>query len=279
MGGKQRLADDIIDAMNVPANTPRLVEPFCGALGFSTVFAKRFHRAELHVSDGEPRLISLWTACQTRAYDLQAACAKLLLGWECCETDDARKAWFYELRDAYNEGRTDDRDAAFLCLMKLGFNGLMRTNAKNELTTPMGFYVPGKMYKHGEVLRFGASLTKRWVFSCRSYEFSLDSIIPGSTVYLDPPYLEDPTLKSKSFQGYSATFFDEDWLPHYMRQAIRRGAARVAMSQTANAKHWRKVLPEAEQIPIYRRQGANSDRGTVGVPIVEEVLLLMRGPS
>lgn len=277
VGGKQRLADEIIARMRKATpmdKATRLVEPFCGPFGFTCSFAAQFPRVSIYASDRQALLVSLARAVQNTPNRLAADLEELSKQWVAQPDKESKKRWFYALRDSFNQHLHGHRilpnaDAVFMAIMRTGYTGLLRFNRDGLINTPAGHCKDKPIEDTDRILEFSQAI-RGWSLSCRSYEDSIADVKPGSVVYLDPPYRE-------TYNDYTAGGFNEDGLPDYMRECIARGALLVVMSQSWHEEHWRRVLPDAELQSIERRQGVNADAGEKGRPLVREALLIMRG--
>jgi len=275
VGGKKRLRKQIADAMEsampgVFARAPRIVEPFCGSMAMTVELAARAPNASIVTSDGEPRVVAMWRALAAspkcfleRVLREQHAYQNAIVG------NDAewRRAWFFDLRNLINSGNAPDW--SLFSLLQTGFNGIMRTNRKGGINVPPGF-LTGKPYVDPEViLAFGKAL-KRWGAPiCRDFSHSLADVIPGSIVYLDPPYVG-------TFKGYAQLSFSDSRLAPFVRGCLGPyGAAMVAMSNSQVPDGWLEEFPDSIEVSFERSQSVNSNKAKRGK--VREVLLIMKG--
>lgn len=271
VGGKKRLRKQIADAMElvmfgVFARTPRIVEPFCGSMAMTVELAARAPNASIVTSDGEPRVVAMWRAL---ARDPANFLREVIADQAAYQTDDLaeRRAWFLNLREQIN--LVSANDSALFSLLQTGFNGIMRTNRKGGINVPPGF-LTGKPYVDPDViLAFGKAL-KRWGAPiCRDFSHSLADVIPGSIVYLDPPYVG-------TFKGYAQLSFSDSRLAPFVRGCLGPyGAAMVAMSNSQVPDGWLEEFPDSIEVSFERSQIVNSNKAKRGK--VREVLLIMKG--
>lgn len=118
------------------------------------------------------------------------------------------KDTYYWVRSEFNRMRKCVRRSAyFLYLNHLCFNGIFRTNLKNEFNTPFGGSRLSMIDKES-FLRFSTLIQKVEFHSC-DFEKFLETVNPnGGTIYMDPPYY---TEGQRVFREYGPkTFSHED---------------------------------------------------------------------
>lgn len=271
VGGKRKLAPAILDHV-LPAT--RLIEPFGGSLSFTGAFAERFPKVPVYASDALAPMIDLWLRLANEQSEIHAMLEELGAVYKRKNRAD-RKSWYYTLREAYTQGFADeDTSAAVLfTMLRTCYNGMFRTSPKTGIfNTPAGYMQTNAMYNPETVREFGR-LIRKWKLSCRDYRNAIDDVIPGSFVYLDPPYKD-------TYDGYCGkTGFDQRGLPPFIRECVRRGAQQVIMSQSWTPDFWAEMLPEAKQIQLERREGINQNVADVGRPLVKELLLIVENRS
>jgi len=155
---------------------------------------------------------------------------------------DRRKAYFYEIRSAYNRKRhTIDhsryseswvqRAAQLVFLNKTCYNGLFRMNSKGEFNTPAGSCGNPSIYDEENLLRVAELLQ---IAEIRRLHFAeLGRAVGQHTfVYFDPPYR--PLTKSANFTAYS-TFQFQDRQQIELATLYRKLAGREARLMLSNS--------------------------------------------
>ena len=227
VGGKTQILDDVLALF--PKQMTNYHEPFVGGgsvlLGFlSHVKAKKIAMTgKVFASDLNSNLIGLYKNVQLYPEDLIAEVKKLndefskIQGKEVNrkattldEAKTSQESYYFWIRSKFNrltkEQRTTIPASAMLLFMnKTCFRGVYREG-------PNGFNVPFGNYKNpgildNEHIRSVSALLKDVVFSCHSFEKSLENLEQGDFVYLDPPYA--PETES-SFVSYTAEGFSLD---------------------------------------------------------------------
>jgi DNA adenine methylase len=120
-----------------------------------------------------------------------------------------RKAYFYEIRDKYNNKPIDgiNRATQMIFLNKTCFNGLFRLNKKGGFNVPFGDYKNPKILDESNLINVSKSLQKVELKVADFRELEKVVTTEDSFVYFDPPYR--PLSKTSSFTSYSKTSFDE----------------------------------------------------------------------
>ncbi len=202
VGGKRSLLKEILPRIKKVYADGTYFEPFVG--GGAVFFGLKPKVA--FISDSNSSLIHFY---QTMSDDF----ALLNLINEDAETynsltDTEQKAYFYMVRERFNQRSLDNRHAAdFYLLNKLGFNGLYRENSSGFYNTPFGqrnkLPVPAfaNWSAAREMLHSASPQTLPFEDSCARAE-------KGDFVYFDPPYI--PLTETASFTSYSASGFGLD---------------------------------------------------------------------
>lgn len=109
------------------------------------------------------------------------------------------------------------RAARFIYLNRYCFNGLYRTNLSGHFNVPYGGDRSGKMPTLKHLMLCSSSLKIANLVSC-SFESTLESVVSGDFVYMDPPF----SVKAvRTFREYSASSFNDKQLK-LLRQWMRR---------------------------------------------------------
>lgn len=229
-GGKQALAPLLAPLFpSLERRTYR--EPFLG--GGAMFFHLRPRHAVL--SDALADLIVTYEVVRDAPRELLA-----LLGQLEREHSDAR---FYEVREAFNEGRPAarrgaagkgarsgearrERAAWLLYLNRTCYNGLFRTNQAGEFNVPVGRYRDPRIADAERILAASRALAGPPPAELRHapFDVSLADAARGDFVYLDPPYV--PLSPTSSFSAYADGAFgpgDQARLAACFRELDDRG--------------------------------------------------------
>lgn len=123
--------------------------------------------------------------------------------------ENARRAYFYEVRSRYNTAalNENERAAYFIFLNQTCFNGLYRENANGGFNVPFGSYKKPKIC-NVDVIMADHKLLSNVVITCGDYKSVFHYLGEGyNFVYLDPPYR--PLLGSSNFKHYSKSGFGD----------------------------------------------------------------------
>ncbi len=184
-GIKTKLVPAIVSIL--PEYEGRWIEPFLG----TGVVAFNVRPENAVLNDINPHIIRFYRAIQegvinkytVREY-LERAGAKL------AAAGDNGYDYFREVRDRFNEYH-DPLD--FLFLSRAGFNGMMRFNKKGQWNVPF-CKKPGRFSKSyitkivNQVDAVSKVIKPQWIFTCSSFEASIEAAGAGDIVYCDPPY-------------------------------------------------------------------------------------------
>ncbi len=199
VGGKGRLLSQLLPLLPPGVEHMRHVEPFMG--GAAMFFARRPERALL--CDVNEALVATYEAVRDHVDEVIAALRPLSLRHD--------KERYYEVREAYNEGRDGvhgpARAAQFIYLNKTCFNGLHRVNRRGEFNVPAGRYKSPRILDE-EGLRAASDQLAYADLMVEPFEGLLRNARPGDFVYLDPPY--EPVSRTASFTSYAQGGFSQD---------------------------------------------------------------------
>jgi DNA adenine methylase len=202
VGGKTQILPDVLGRF--PKTIANYHEPFLGGgsvllglLGSPDIAVS----GTCYASDVNPILINFYQTVQRRLEDLISDVRTLVR--EYAASDD-REAFYYRMRDRFNQVSHDSVESAalFLFLNKTCFRGVYREG-------PRGFNVPFGHYTTTDVLdeanlRGVSAAIQSVVFTCESFEAALARPKAGDFVYADPPYIPETQT---SFVGYVAGGF------------------------------------------------------------------------
>ncbi|EPT6389923.1 Dam family site-specific DNA-(adenine-N6)-methyltransferase [Salmonella enterica subsp. enterica serovar Newport] len=231
-GGKYSLLPEL-DRL-IPAGK-RLIEPFVGG---GSVFLNSDKHERFLLADVNADLINL--------YQMLAVVPDSVIG-------EAIKAFrhlndvenYIAIREAFNAQQLNatERAAAFLCLNRHCFNGLMRYNLDGFFNVGWGKYKAP--YFPEEEIRAFRQKSHACVFMTAGFERTLRLAGDGDVVYCDPPY--EPMPGTAGFTTYASGGFSWD--------------SQVALAESCVAAHQRgaKVFISNSTAPrvieLYERHG------------------------
>lgn len=272
VGGKYKIADQIINLMNIPSYCTDLISPTCGGLGFETKFYSKYPNFHYYSSDNNTWLINLYQIIKKYPVKFYKAIYKYDKKWKSLRSKELRKKWYYFLRDQFNYSKISNFEKAvlFLILVKTGYNGLMQINNKGELTTAFGFGVVDNLIDLNNYKQF-VKFTKKCKFNNSDYFESLKYINDESVVYIDPLYKDSKQIYSSNLEDSSVKK-----LISFMKASRDKGAPITTMSNSYDPRFWQKLLPDAEIYTIERNQGIHRDVVKKGRHKVKENLIILR---
>lgn len=169
------------------------VEPFAGS---AVLFFRNLPQVA-YLNDLNSALIDFYKHSQMWPHKL----------WQVYEGLDVDKESYYQARQEFNSQPSSvRRSALFMYLNHLCFNGIYRTNLKNEFNTPFG----GEKLKLIDKVQYLAfcDQVKDVSFFSEDFQLFLDNCDPrNSTIYMDPPYY---TAGQRVFREYGPKTFEHD---------------------------------------------------------------------
>lgn len=270
VGGKYKIADQIMSLMDIDFNVKKLVSPTCGGLGFDIKFYIKHPNVKIYASDSNKWLIDLYNHIKYTPKLFLKKIEKLNSQWKILNKKQ-RKIWYYDLRNNFNFKYSGiEKSVAFFALIKTGYNGLMQINDKNELTTAFGFGVINELINIDNYEKF-VYFTENVKFIHRDIDQSIVDVDRETLVYIDPLYKD-----SKQMYYSRENNFLEEKLVSYMIECHKKGSPLVAMSNSYDPLFWKKMLSKFEINTVYRKQGIHRNVVEKGRPIIKENLLILR---
>jgi DNA adenine methylase len=269
VGGKYKIADELLHIINIPDYIEFLDEGMCGGLGFTTRFYDKYPKIKIRANDKNSWLIELYKDIQLKPNLFLDKLLKYNSIWKNFRSKEDKKNWYYDLRNKFNNNKFIgiDKSVVFLVLVKTGYNGLMQINNKGELTTAFGFGEIKKLIDINSYDKF-VNFVKKVIFYNSDYEKLTNKITNKSFVYLDPLYKD-------SKQMYVNQSQDTKNLIRFMYKCYDKGAL-VAMSNSYDPKYWKTNIPNAEIHTVFRQQGVHRDVVKKGRFLVKENLIILR---
>lgn len=229
-GGKKQLLPELIS--HLPEGFGKAItkyaEPFVGGGAFLFSILGSYALDEVYVCDINQSLITTYKIIRDNVDNLVESLFILQTQFVPLEKE-ARKMFYYQKRDRYNELVLTQNNglelaSLFIFLNRTCFNGLYRVNKKNQFNVPMGDYT-NPLICDEQLLRKDSEVLKNTNIICANYKESASSIDERTFVYFDPPYR--PLNTTASFTSYSSTGFtdkDQIELAHYVTELTMRGA-------------------------------------------------------
>lgn len=177
-GGKSRELQTIRE--NSPAVFSRVVEPFCGSAAVAFAFEK-----PALISDSRADVINVFKVVQDKT--LYPYLQELVDKTSAVNDHDDLERIFYTQRDE-KWTTTDPLERAFrfLVIRQLVFSGIDRINVKTgKENAPFGHYPKFSCYlseQHHKLLQ-------TWDIKRQDWSHTMDEVVDGDFVFLDPPYL------------------------------------------------------------------------------------------
>lgn len=175
-------------------------DPFLGSGSIFLLLVRDGHLdGHAVLSDANPDVMDLHRNVRDRVGDLIERMVLLQKSYNEAASDEAREGLYYAVRSRFNlskdlAGRASpERTAEFIFLLRAGYNGVVRYNAKREYNIA---------WAKRHQIEFFTSATPRDTFLATSlalqdagveiavadFEESLRAVKEGDFVYLDPPY-------------------------------------------------------------------------------------------
>ncbi len=228
-GGKKQLLPEL--GSHIPEGFGKTItkyaEPFVGGGAFLFFLLKKYHLESVYISDINKSLITAYETVRDNVDGLIAQLDRLQEQYIPLEKE-ARKTFYYEKREHYNQLNKSQNDSLelaslFIFLNRTCFNGLYRVNTKNEFNVPMGEY-KNPLICDEQLLKENSEALKNTNIVCANYKESASFIDEKTFVYFDPPYR--PLNSTASFTSYSSNGFtdkDQVELASYAKELSNRG--------------------------------------------------------
>ena len=245
------MASKVLDLLALDGAAPCvLYEPFLGAGAVSLAALERWPDVRVCGSDASGPLCAVWDGVLAYPYAV-AACLDDLTDAPCTE------ARYYDLRAAFNTlwAERDTVPLSFarfaalaIYLNRAGFNGLWRFNRRGELNVPWGKREDVKVSTfdadawaavggYVDPLRMAVG-HGGYDGVCALGSLACGRVLPGTVVYLDPPYAAPRGSDARPFVAYGTGLgwtMDDTFRVVDLATRVAEQGARVVLSHSADA--------------------------------------------
>lgn len=268
VGGKGQLLEQF--ELLFPEKYNSYFEPFVG--GGAVFFALNPKKA--HLNDINKTLVNTYINIKENTNKLVTSLKKLEEEF-ISKNQNARKEFYYSVRDRYNSLPHDDFERAlyFLFLNKTAFNGVYRENSKGGFNVPLGSYKNPKIVDE-ENLNLVANVLANTKITNGSFVDAVKNAKAGDFVYFDPPY--HPLSETSKFTSYSKDSFsmeDQIKLRDLFIELDKKGV--YVMLSNSSAPFIQKIYSNYRQIPVYANRMINSKsdkRGKISEVVIVNYL-------
>ncbi len=188
------------------------IEPFVGGGAVLIDILQNYKVNEAYAFDINKNLINSYNIIKNNVNELIYN-LKILEKEYLSLEKDARKEYFYNIREQYNSYKLDKDEKSlqkaveFIFLNRTCFNGLYRVNKNGDFNVPMGNYKNPTICDE-ENLKALSRLIRNVKFQYGDYKTSQECIKKNTFVYFDPPYR--PLNVTSGFTSYTKEDFDDE---------------------------------------------------------------------
>lgn len=269
VGGKTRLLPHLTSRYT---GQRRVVEPFFGGGALSFALASSHPNLQVVANDQLAPVMAIYAAVRNDVDGFITAVDRYAIPY-LAHDKAGRRAYYYELRDAYMRGEIDGPPLLFFMLW-CAYSGLYRTGKTypGRFNTSHGFGAEKPGFYHPANVRAAAELMGSWTLLSGDFDTTLDHVDEDTFVFLDPPYRD--TYTGYTDGGFSAA--DQQRVVDHFHAAAERGATVVYTNKDTGDGWYDERFPDAhiERVPI--RYQVNRDCATNGRPQTFEVIVTSR---
>ena len=164
------------------------------------------------INDINPHLVTAYRVIKEQPAELIQRLSALETDYFSQPDEEAKKEYFLNSRNIFNEMRLDDVDRTkyLMFLNRTCFNGLYRVNAKGKFNVPFGRNLHPTICNTDTILADNEVLNRVDVTILNGdFERTADKMLEGlNFFYFDPPYR--PLNATSSFNSYAKEDFNDD---------------------------------------------------------------------
>lgn len=247
-----------------------IVEPFFGGGAVSFALAAAHRDVRVHANEKLEPVVAIYEALRRDPAAFIEGVEAYADAYLSHDSKEARRAFYYQVRDAYLAGELDGPEV-LLFMLRTCYSGLYRTSKTvvDRFNTPHGFGAEKPGFHQPANLLRAAEAISEWSFTSADFADTLDVVTDRSFVFLDPPYRE-------TYTGYTGDGFgprDQERVAEYAVEAAARGARVVVTNKCLGDTWYEDNFPgfTIERAPI--RYQVNADCASVGRPQSYEVVI------
>lgn len=251
-GSKRRLVPVIMRCL--PAEFPRLHEPFAGSAAVSLAVAISHPGVDLRINDSNTALAALWQEILERPDAIAQRYTDL---WQ--QQLDNPRAFYDDIRDQFNAtGRPD----LFLYLLARCVKAAVRYNSKGEFNqSPDNRRLgsrPSRMTRN--IQAASALLRGRTRITALDFRVALLDAAPDDIIYLDPPYQGVSTNRNRRY----VSIMDYDGFVDALKSLNERNLSYVlSYDGRTGERRYGKPLPESLTLRHYEIDAGRSAQSTL----------------
>jgi DNA adenine methylase len=189
------------------------IEPFVGGGAMLFHMLRKFSNiTHAVINDINPHLVTAYRVIKEQPAELIPRLSALDTDYFSQPDEEAKKEYFLNSRNIFNEMRLDDVDRTkyLMFLNRTCFNGLYRVNAKGKFNVPFGRNLHPTICNTDTILADSEVLNRVDVTILNGdFERTADKMLEGlNFFYFDPPYR--PLNATSSFNSYAKEDFNDD---------------------------------------------------------------------
>lgn len=189
------------------------IEPFVGGGAMLFYMLRKFSNiTHAVINDINPHLVTAYRVIKEQPAELIQRLSALETDYFSQPDEEAKKEYFLNSRNIFNEMRLDDVDRTkyLMFLNRTCFNGLYRVNAKGKFNVPFGRNLHPTICNTDTILADSEVLNRVDVTILNGdFERTADKMLEGlNFFYFDPPYR--PLNATSSFNSYAKEDFNDD---------------------------------------------------------------------
>jgi DNA adenine methylase len=202
------------------------IEPFIGSGAVMFWFLQQFpHVQKAVINDINPDLTRAYNIIKEQPLSLIDALSNIQDSYYALSSEEDRKSFFLEKREAFNARNLPalDSTALLMFLNRTCYNGLYRVNSKNRFNVPFGKHSNPKICDPATIIADSHILQKVIILN-GDYRDTLQYATENTFFYFDPPYR--PISQTASFNAYAKDVFDDAEqirLRHFCEDLSNRG--------------------------------------------------------